>query len=429
MILGIDVTKNYEYDVVVCGGGFAGVAAAVSSAKQGMRTALIESGGELGGDITKSLVPQILDTKGKGGMVADIFAFLNARYRTLPRNAPWYDENGRNLNGRMIDLEYTKYYLEKACLDAGVAIFYHSNAFHAQTKDGEIERVLVAGESGCCSVDGKIFIDATGNGLLATICGCGYSFGHPETGHPQPCSISLIVTGLDPSVPTTETNAQKAELKEKIESLGVKVSAEWVSIINLPQRGYKIFSFNNQYDVDPCDFLSVSEATSKGRLECIEVAEKMRNLEGFENMEIVAMSSHIGVREGHRIHGLYSLSFDDITEGRKFDDAVCSAAFAIDVHRTSKDDNADHKKGKQVKTYHIPYRALVPLDCKNLLLAGRCISGDFYAHASYRVVGNVIATGEAAGYAASLSVKENCLPADVDGVRVSKFMQELGYTI
>ncbi len=425
----VDVKKTLTYDAVICGGGFAGVAAAVSAAREGANVALIESGGELGGDITKGIVPQILDIEGKGGIVRELFDFLNAHYRTSPRKGQRLDENGRNLPGTMVDLEYVKYYLEKTCLDAGVTVMYYSNVAYAEVRNGQILRVLVAGEAGAYAVEGKLFVDATGNGTLAAMCGCEYVFGHPENGHPQPCSTSVLVTGLDESIPSTDTNADKAALKEKMKKAGISVSAEWITLVKVPQRGCRLLSFNNQYNVDPGDILSLSKASARARIECIEVTEQMRRMEGFENMEVVSVSSHIGVREGKRIRGLYTLDFEDITEGRRFEDAICTATFSIDVHKISKDDVADHKKGKQAVAYHIPYRSLLPIGCRNLLLSGRCISGDFYAHASYRVVGNVIPSGEAAGYAVAVCVREGCFPAEVDGRRVRMWMENKGYTI
>ena len=154
---------------------------------------------------------------------------------------------------------------------------------------------------------------------------------------------------------------------------------------------------------------------------------EMKKLDEFKNMEVLSVSSHIGIREGRRIKGLYTLTFDDITEGSRFDDAVCSAEFPIDVHKICENDSTDHKKGKRVQTYNIPYRALVAADCENLLLAGRCISGDFYAHASYRVAGNVIPMGEAAGYAAAICVKESKAPSQIDGKQVREYMEAMGY--
>lgn len=421
--------KTYEYDVVVCGGGFAGVCAAVCAAKNGASVILIESGGELGGDITKAIVPQILDAKDKGGTVSEIFDFLNSLERTSVRKGERYDKDGRKLPGTMVDLEYVKYYLDKICLDAGVDVMYHSIVSSAECEHGKISKIYTASECGMYTVKGEIFIDATGNGTLAAMCGCEFDFGAPSSGLPQPCSSSLLVTGLDESLVGTDTNDDKTMLKEKFEKAGIKVSAEWITLVKLPQNCCRLLCFNNQYNVPVDDPLALSEATRRARIECIEVAQKMKRLDGFENMEVLSVSSHIGVREGRRIKGLYTLTFDDITEGHRFEDGICTANFAIDVHKIAEGDSTDHKRGKKVQSYNIPYRSLVPIGCNNLLLAGRCISGDFYAHASYRVVGNVIPMGEAAGFAAALCVKEKLFPAQIEGKRVREFMEKRGYII
>jgi len=306
-------------------------------------------------------------------------------------------------------------------------VIYHSNVIHAALQNAQIANILIAGETGTYAVEGNIFIDATGNGALADLCGCSSSFGHPENKHPQPCSTALLVTGIDDSVSQTDTNADKAVLKQKMTDLGISVSAEWIALVKLPQRNCWLLTFNNQYDVDPQDALSLSRATTEARMECIEVVDKMRSIPGFENMEIISSSSHIGVREGKRICGHYTLTYEDVTCGNCFDDAICKARFPIDVHSISENDTADHKKGKSVTGYHIPYRSLLPKGCENLLLAGRCISGDFYAHASYRVAGNVIPTGEASGCAAAMCIKNSCLPHEIDGTEIRRRMESHGY--
>ncbi len=140
-------------------------------------------------------------------------------------------------------------------------------------------------------------------------------------------------------------------------------------------------------------------------------------------------SSCIGLREGRRVHGLYRICDEDIIEGRRFPDAVCLVTTNVDVHKLSKNDTLDCGRGYTSKPYNIPYRALVARDCKNLLLAGRCLSGDFYPHASYRMMGNMAATGEAVGYAAAECIKKRILPAEVDGSAVSEFMRSRGYEI
>ena len=123
---------------------------------------------------------------------------------------------------------------------------------------------------------------------------------------------------------------------------------------------------------------------------------------------------HIGNREGRRIHGLYRISEQDLLTGARRDDAVCRATFGFDVHSPNPQQTKGirHPRGKP-QAYDIPYRALVAKDVRGLLLAGRCISGDFLAHSSYRVTGNAAATGEAAGIAAALAATSGRLPQDV----------------
>ena len=146
-------------------------------------------------------------------------------------------------------------------------------------------------------------------------------------------------------------------------------------------------------------------------------------------MYIAFTSSHIGIREGRRIYGEYRISDDDILAGRRFEDGICIVRFPVDVHKLKKDDTIETTRGYKALPYHIPYRALVARDCSNLMLAGRCISGDFYPHASYRVMGNMAATGEAAGFAAAICSKDSIAPRNFDGKLASEFMAERGYEI
>ena len=127
--------------------------------------------------------------------------------------------------------------------------------------------------------------------------------------------------------------------------------------------------------------------------------------------------------------GEYRITDDDILSGRRFDDAVCLVTFGVDVHKLKNDDTDECSRGYRTQPYHIPYRALVPRGVDNLLLAGRCISGDFYPHASYRVMGNMAATGEAAGYAAARCSALSLAPRELDGRGVCEFMKQKGYEI
>ncbi len=430
----LDARVLEGYDVAVCGGGMAGVAAAVRAAENGARTLLIESGGELGGDITKGHVPQLLDPHGKGGMIADINAFLNGGGHTAPRRGPHYDENGKKLPGTLIELEYLKYYLDQACIKAGVDVALYSMAAAAETENGAITRLLVVTEAGCYTVTAPVYIDATGNGMIAGMAGCDYEFGHPVTGQPQPASMGMLLAGMGDEVAQTDTEEAKFELKRKIEEAGVRISANQAGMIRSAVDGCAGLSINFQYNVPHDDIFGISRATMEGRGECVEAVDALRSVKGYEKLNIIQTSSHLGIREGKRIKGVYQLTYEDIISGARFDDAVCLVRFGIDVHAISADDKRDHKKGtgevsNRVQPYNIPYRSLLPKDCANLLLAGRCISGDFYAHSSYRVACDVVPTGEAAGYAAALCAKEGKSPAAIDGTRVRAYMSSLGYEL
>ncbi len=418
-----------HYDTIVCGGGMAGTAAAITAARNGAKTLLVESGGDLGGDITKGLVFQILDPVGKGGLVRDIYSYLNEDSHTSARRGQRYDENGVRIPGTVIDLEYLKYYLVKLCLDAGAEILYHSIVTACETDGRKITSVLIATEAGTYRAEADTYIDASGNGQLAAMAGCGYECGHPGTGEPQPTGGGLLVTGIPDDLMKTDTGAQKQALQEELRGMGIRTSGDGVTVIQTAVDGIWGLSFNSQFRVMPESPFDLSRATNEAKIECFEVLKQLRENPRFKTLTAIATSSHLGIREGRRIFGRYRLTFDDIVNGARFEDAVCLVRFGVDVHKISLDDNRDHKQGKRVQPYNIPFRALIPRDCDNLLLAGRCISGDFYAHSSYRVAGDVISTGEAAGYASYLALRGGCLPCDADGTVVSAYMRRLGYEV
>jgi hypothetical protein len=140
----------------------------------------------------------------------------------------------------------------------------------------------------------------------------------------------------------------------------------------------------------------------------------------------VATAEQIGVREGRRIHGQYKVSVQDLVEGTRHDDAVCRVLFGADVHSPKPlETKGVRREGVKAKAYDIPYRALIARDVKALLLAGRCISGDFIAHSSYRVTGNAVAMGEVAGVAAAVAAASGRLPDEVPWAQICSRRDEL----
>ena len=418
-----------QYDVAVCGGGIAGVCAAVSAARTGARVILVEKAGSLGGTLTEGFMPNILDRDNKGGIVRELFAFLDAHGMSCPRHGKRVDENGRKRTGQLVDTEGVKYFFDKICTEAGVEVLFHSQIAALETDGDRITGALVATECGNYTLRASLYVDATGSGIVADFAGCAWECGDPAEKRPSPASLSVCAAGLDPDYDGVAGGDEKTAYAEKLREHGVEVSAQQVTAIKLPSLRTWSLGLNFEYGVMPDDIRSLSGAVLGGRREVFEAMEGHRRVPGCEGVYTVFTGSHIGIREGRRVYGEYRLTDEDILEGRKFEDGICLVTFGVDVHKLKADDTLDCGRGYRTKPYHIPYRCLVPKGCGNLMLAGRCISGDFYPHASYRVMGNMAATGEACGYAAALCVREGTAPRDFDGRRARAFMAERGYAL
>ena len=413
-----------HFDAVVCGGGIAGVCAAVSAARNGINVLLVESSGCLGGTVTEGLMGNLLDVENKQGIIQQLQDFLNARNMTCVKSGKRTDENGKNLPGPLIDEEDTKYFLDKICAEAGVKVLFHSLVCAAEHTGGHIHSLLLCTECGNYSVNASIYIDATGNGSLAALAGCRWECGEPENGRPHPASMDVNVTGLPDGFDGTARNPElSAHYVQLMEACGIKTSGGQGKIVRTSDKNVWNTGFNFVYDVMPDDIESLSRGIYEGRKEAFEVVEAYKQVPGFEGIRLNKTNSHLGIREGRRILGVYRLRDADILEGRRFEDGVVLVTAGVDVHKLSADDTPECSRGYRTRPFHIPYRCLLPLDSDNLLLAGRCISGDFYPFSAYRMIANMAGTGEAAGYAATLCIQQRILPAQVDGKAVSLYMK------
>jgi hypothetical protein len=278
-------------------------------------------------------------------------------------------------------------------------------------------------KSGRQAWSARVFIDATGDGDLAAHAGCGFDYGQPGSGAAQPMSMIVLLTGLDPDAvaPYVRGLAEphgekdpKGRLLSEMRRAGVDPSYARPTLFYL-ENGLFCLMANHEYGVSPTDADEITEATLRGRAEAHRMVEALQSMGGvWKDVHVVASPEHIGVREGRRIHGLYQVTTDDLIQGTAHEDAVCRVTFPIDVHSTdpSREKGIMSKKVR-AKPYDIPYRALIAKDVDCLLMAGRNISGDFLAHSSYRVTGNAVAMGEAAGTAAAIAAKSQRRPQDV----------------
>jgi hypothetical protein len=400
-------------DVVVCGGGPAGIAAALAAAREGASVRLIESAGNLGGILTTGLLSWILDCGNKSGLMEELIDRLSA------------EGFGRRARGEhfIADTERVKLVLEEMAAEAGVKIRLYSSVVAADV-DSEIgiRHVITESKSGREAWAGDVFVDCTGDGDLGYFAGCGFDKGHPETGKMQPMTLMMQVIGPDPQEVDTFDNTilrpdgrAKRKMREEMERAGLSPSYPRPPLFHIVDNHY-ILMTNHEYGVDGTDADDLTTATTNARRELHRIVDALRSLGGvWSDLRIIATGARIGVRETRRLHGLYTLTMDDLIRGARFDDGICRVKFGFDVHATSKETKSgfEHPPEKS-RPYDIPLRSLIARDVPNMTMGGRCISGDFWAHSSYRVTGDAVVIGEAAGRVSALAAGRGVGPAEVD---------------
>ena len=386
-----------HYDVVVCGGGPAGIAAAIAAGRAGARTCIIELQGCLGGIWTAGVLCYILDSLNKGGLVVELRERLRARGAI-----------GDKLD--LYDAEAMKLLLEEMCAEAGVDIRLYTRVVSADIEGKRIRHVVLEAKEGRFAIEGKTFVDTTGDGDLAARAGCGFDVGREGDGLVQPMTLMALVSNVPPEVRAaydprwfSATCIPKDQFLTRLIAAGLTPSYTKPSLFALP-NGLCAMMVNHEYEKSGLDSHDLTAATISARREVNAAVTAMRTFAPeWKDVQLVATAQAIGVREGRRIHGLYTVNVNDIIAGVRHPDAVTRVTFPIDVHSVRKSDGGGYSSGniKKQEPYDIPLRALIAKDVTNLFMAGRCISGDFLSHASYRVTGNSVSTGEAAGRAAA----------------------------
>lgn len=410
-----DIPHRADADVIVCGAGPAGVSAALAAARAGARTRLFDRHGCLGGVWTAGLLTYIFDFD-KPGLTREYVRRLDEK--DARRN--------KNLSRFCYDPEAMKLILEEMCTESKVLPQLHTRVAAAYREGNRLTTVVTESKSGREAWSAPVFIDATGDGDLGAQAGCGWDFGNPEDGTWQPLTLNALavvrdVSALSQCISFYNNNDSRhieavEAFKKELRRAGVETSYGHPTLFHIRDNLLDVM-INHEYGVKPFDAAKLTEATVRARAEVHRAIAALRSLGGpWSGMQVVASAEQIGIRDGRRIRGRYTVTRDDLLTGARHPDAVCRATFNVDIHAHSREKNEKETishGGFKTKPYDIPLRALIAKDVDGLLTAGRCISGDFYAHASYRVTGNSVATGEAAGAVAALAARRHCLPQEV----------------
>ena len=398
-----------EYDVIVVGGGFAGTAAAIAASRGGAKVLLIERSNCLGGAATGCLVLPFMayhtEIDGKrvelsAGIFREIHQKLEARGGM--RHEDFLEEELKQLLNEMV-------------LEAGGTLLYHAYLCEADTdENGRVRSVTVATRSGKLTVRAAHFIDATGDAQLAYLCGCPTVLGREPDHLCQPMTLCFRVGGID----TDAFYANRPQLQQlwaKALAAGeVKNPRENILVFRTPIPGVLHFNTTRIIKKDPTDPFAVTEAEILAREQVFEVYDFMKkHAHGMENSHLLMTASQIGVRESRMIVGDHILTEQECKACVKFPDAIAACNYDIDIHNPE-GTGTSHYFFPAGAYYTIPYRSLIPQKATNLLVAGRCISSDHGAQASYRIMPTVCCIGEAAGTAAALATKSNAPVREVD---------------
>ena len=401
-------------EVIVAGGGPAGVCAAIAAAETGAVTMLIEEAGCLGGVWTSGALAWILDAEGKSRK-----SILTRIVKTL-RQRDELEFAGAGTPA--FQVEAMKVLLDELSQAAGVKIRCYTRVVGVKrSSEGAISHLITESDSGREAWGGRVFIDCTGDGTLGALAGNAFELGEPSTHRTQPMSLLALLTGLDPEQVRPYLAEQGAwhEVAARFSSLlsegTYRPSYGGVALFHLG-TGLFMLMANHQYGCSSLDAGDLTKATIAARGEIYRQIQILRTRGPvWRNVQLVATGARIGAREGRRLNGLYRVTLRDVLTGKTHPDGICPVRFGIDVHALSQDGDCKLEATPPVAgCYEIPLRALIARDLPNLLMAGRCISGDFHAHASYRVSGNAAVTGQAAGILAALAAKRGTFPANVD---------------
>lgn len=421
-----------EYDVIVAGGGPAGVAAAVSAARVGAKTALIERYGILGGMLTSGHVQPILGRAEGRTMYNEICELLEEGHQNVREHTT---RNGREIT---IDMEEAKHRLLKLCLESGVYVYLQTPVV-AVLKDGSrVTGVTVCTPEGLQNLTAHAVVDSTGDGFVAAQAGAPYQVGRDSDGKCQPTTIEFTVDNVDETYdfscwggtcPYTLPDGRRYSevCKEACKNGELPENVSIVRIhytINPGERNINATQVNGR------DTLTVEgsvEAEYLLREQIPVIIDFLRRVApGFENCRLKSSATTLGVRETRRFVGDYVISDEDVEKGARHEDVVVHKAwFLIDIHNPAGGGQAE-KHSQPATPYDIPYRSLLPKDVEGLLLSGRNISGTHRAHASYRVMGVAMPTGQAAGTAAALCAREGCTPRELDYRKVQAALAEYG---
>lgn len=419
------------YDVAVCGGGPAGLMAAIAAARNGAKTILIERYGFLGGMATLSLVsPLSVFNKNDKRIIGGIPLEFAERMETLGGADTSYPSGHIHF-----DPEIYKLAAQRMVFESGGSLILHSyicGCIKDRDANGRITGIIIENKSGQQKIHARYFIDCTGDADVVHFANLPYVVGDGESPELQPMTLWFRLGGVD---------TDKLENMEKRESgkrtVNFRIRDALIKLGNdaqVPQFGgpwmFTTFrkgeaSINmSRYAGDGTDALSLTKAECHLREDVFKLVKLLRsNFPEFKNSYIIDTGTQVGIRETRRITGLYEMTLDDIMTPKIFPDTAAKGGHPVDMHKAG---SREQDLRTVTNGYNIPYRSMIPVGSDNLVVAGRPVCATREAFASIRVQATCMALGQAAGTAAALCCQKNVPVHELNGTELNGLLRKQG---
>jgi hypothetical protein len=415
--------KTLSADVLVCGGGCAGTAAALSAARAGAKVLLVEKAPFAGGIVTSVGLPYfdgIANIRDNRVVVRGIALELLSKSGVCAPDAKSVDKHNPTIPNTF---EF-KLLLDRLIREQGngLSVLFNSFVCGVETNGDRIAGVRIANKDGLVTVRPRVVIDCTGDADVAAWGGAPFE----QNAEVQPLTLHFRIGNV----------ARRPDLSKDCRA-ALQAAQQRGELPHFYGPGVMFLFADNEVYVhgvrvpaNPTDAADLSRAEMQGRRDAHAMFTAWKqDVAGFEKSYFIEAYPWIGVRESRRIVGEYVLTEKDLMQSSRFDDAIATGCWYLDLHpnKTTLGSANDFQPEKvQPNPYDIPYRSLLPKGVSNLLVAGRCHSATRGAHASTRVTVTAMATGEAAGLAAALSVSQKQSPHELAGTRVRELLAERG---
>jgi FAD dependent oxidoreductase len=443
-----------DTDVLVVGGGPAGLGAALGAAQAGARVVLAERYGFLGGNATAALVMPLMsfhtsrptpEKKGATTLLptdhgpgeAIIAGALKLLLEKLVKAGGAIAPSLATGYVVPFDPEWFKLIALELLDDAGVQFVFHSFASGILGAK-RVEGAVLETKSGPLAVRARVTIDCTGDGDLAVHAGAPAEIGRAD-GLVQPMTLMFRVVEFQRAGFEAYVEKHPKQWRGVHGLWDLVREASEAGELRLPREDILFFATPHEEEVSVnstrvtrvlgTDVWDLSYAEWASRKQMRQIAEFLRRyVPGFEKAYVAQSGVQVGVRETRRILGDYQLTADDVLAARKFDDAIARGAYPIDIHNPTGTGTV-LKRLPPGEAYDIPMRCLLPRSTEGLLVAGRCISGTHEAHSSYRVMPIVMATGQAAGVCGAIAARRGAMPREVPVAEVQRELVRQGASL